>query len=218
MKRAYERVGAKSRPATGDADYLDSIVAVLSPEFAGIFSRDTVAQAVEETAARWRQAPITVFVPTLIHRFTKERLRAVALGGGRLKKEVPEVLFVCAQNAGRSQMAEALLSHHASGRVRARSAGSAPAPQVYYHVLKAMDEVKIDLADEFPKPLATEMVQAADVVVTMGCGNVCPLYPNVRYIDWDLPDPDGKELEEVRAVRDEIDARVQQLLAELLQV
>lgn len=207
----------KIRPTTGDADYVDSIINVLSREFAGTFSRDTVARVVEDTAARWRDAAITVFVPTLIHRFTRERLRAVALVGGRLKKEVPEVLFVCVHNAGRSQMGAALLAHHAGGRVNARSAGSAPAPQIYYQVLKAMDEVKIDLTNEFPKPLTHEMVQAADVVITMGCGDVCPIYPGVRYVDWDLPDPAGKELEEVRSVRDEIDDRAREFLTELLE-
>ncbi|MDP8930504.1 MAG: arsenate reductase ArsC [Actinomycetota bacterium] len=207
----------KIRPASDDGA-LDAIVEVLSREFAGTFSRGTVARIVQDTAARWRDAPITPFVPTFTHRFARERLRAVALlGGGHVSKEVPQVLFVCVQNAGRSQMAAALLAHHARGRVGARSAGSAPAPQIYYQVLKAMDEVKIHLAEEFPKPLTHQMVRAADVLITMACGDVCPIYPDVRYLNWDLPDPAEKELEEVRAVRNEIDARVREFLTELLE-
>jgi protein-tyrosine-phosphatase len=128
----------------------------------------------------------------------------------------PEVLFVCVHNAGRSQMAAALLSHHARGRVLVRSAGSAPADVVNPAVVAAMKEIGIDLAQEFPKPLTDEFVQAADVVVTMGCGDACPIYPGKRYLDWELDDPAGKGLPEVRVIRDEIDRRVQQLLAELV--
>jgi arsenate reductase (thioredoxin) len=131
-------------------------------------------------------------------------------------KDVPEVLFVCVHNAGRSQMAAALLDHHAKGRVHVRSAGSTPADQVNPAVVAAMDEWGIDLSREFPKPLTDDFVQAADVVVTMGCGDACPIYPGKRYQDWELEDPAGKPVEQVRAIRDQIDARVQQLLAELV--
>jgi arsenate reductase len=130
--------------------------------------------------------------------------------------DVPEVLFVCVQNAGRSQMAAGLLSHRAQGRVRVRSAGSDPAEEVNPVVVEAMAELGIDLRREFPKPLTDEAVRAADAVVTMGCGDACPVYPGKRYLDWKLPDPAGRDLEKVRAIRDEIDARVQELLAELL--
>jgi arsenate reductase (thioredoxin) len=129
---------------------------------------------------------------------------------------VPEVLFVCVQNAGRSQMAAGLLSHRAQGRARVRSAGSDPAEEVNPVVVEAMAELGIDLRQEFPKPLTDGAVQAADVVVTMGCGDACPVYPGKRYLDWELPDPGGRDLNEVRAIRDEIDARVQDLLADLL--
>jgi arsenate reductase (thioredoxin) len=130
--------------------------------------------------------------------------------------EIPEVLFVCVHNAGRSQMAAALLDHHAHGRVRVRSAGSEPADQINPAVIAAMAEWGIDLSRKFPKPLTDEAVRAADVVITMGCGDACPFYPGKRYEDWELPDPDGKPVAEVQAIRNEIDYRVQQLLTELV--
>ena len=130
--------------------------------------------------------------------------------------EIPEVLFVCVHNAGRSQMAAALLDHHAGGRVHVRSAGSTPADEINPAVVAAMEELGLDLSKEFPKPLTDEYVRAADVVITMGCGDACPIYPGKRYLDWELPDPAGKCLEEVRPIRDEIDRRVRELLAELV--
>jgi arsenate reductase len=129
---------------------------------------------------------------------------------------VPEVLFVCVHNAGRSQMAAALLDHHAAGQVRVRSAGSAPADEINPAVVTVMDELGVDLSKEFPKPLTGEAIQAADVVITMGCGDVCPVFPGKRYLDWELTDPAGKAAEQVRPIRDEIDRRVRALLAELL--
>lgn len=130
--------------------------------------------------------------------------------------EIPEVLFVCVHNAGRSQMAAALLDHHAAGRVRVRSAGSTPADQINPAVIAVMDEVGIDLSKEFPKPLSTEAVEAADVVVTMGCGDACPVFPGKRYLDWELPDPSGIPVEEVRAIRDRVDELVRELLDQLI--
>jgi protein-tyrosine-phosphatase len=131
-------------------------------------------------------------------------------------KEIPEVLFVCVHNAGRSQMAAALLDHHANGRVHVRSAGSDPASEVNPAVVQAMAELGIDISKEFPKPLTDEIVRDADAVVTMGCGDACAIYPGKRYLDWDLPDPASKSLDEVRPVRDEIDRRVRALLDELV--
>ena len=128
----------------------------------------------------------------------------------------PEVLFVCVHNAGRSQMAAALLDHHAQGRVLVRSAGSDPADRVNPAVIDAMAEIGIDLSKEFPKPLTDEAVRAADAVVTMGCGDACPFYPGKRYLDWNLPDPAGNAVEGVRPIRDEIDRLVRQLLDELV--
>ncbi len=130
--------------------------------------------------------------------------------------DVPEVLFVCVHNAGRSQMAAALLDHHARGRLRVRSAGSEPADRVNPAVVEVMDELGIDVSRELPKKLATEDVAASDVVITMGCGDACPIFPGKRYEDWDLTDPAGKTPDEVRLIRDEIEHRVQVLLAELV--
>ena len=130
--------------------------------------------------------------------------------------EVPEVLFVCVHNAGRSQMAAGLLKQKARRRVHVRSAGSTPADEINPRVVEAMREVGIDVSQEFPKPLTGAMVRAADVVITMGCGDACPIYPGKRYEDWELDDPAGQDVESVRRIRDEIDERVQRLVGELL--
>jgi Protein-tyrosine-phosphatase len=130
--------------------------------------------------------------------------------------DVPEVLFVCVHNAGRSQMAAALLHHLAAGAVRVTSAGSDPAEKVNPAVREVMDEIGIDLSREFPKKLTTGAVEAADVVITMGCGDACPVFPGKRYLDWQLADPAGRTAQEIRPIRDEIDARVRALLAELV--
>jgi arsenate reductase (thioredoxin) len=127
----------------------------------------------------------------------------------------PEVLFVCVHNAGRSQMAAALTQLRSNGSVTVRSAGSTPAETINPAVVEAMSELGVDLSDEFPKPLTGEAVQAADVVITMGCGDACPVFPGKRYEDWTLEDPASKDLATVRRIRDEIDMRVQALLAEL---
>jgi arsenate reductase (thioredoxin) len=145
----------------------------------------------------------------------RQRLRALAQAEGAIVNDVPEVLFVCVHNAGRSQMGAALLDHHARGRVQVRSAGSDPADRINPAVAAAMEEWAIDLSREFPKPLTDELVKAADVVITMGCGDACPIYPGKRYLDWELDDPAGQPIEVVRRIRDDIDGRVQRLLEEL---
>ena len=127
----------------------------------------------------------------------------------------PQVLFVCVHNAGRSQMAAALLDHYAAGRVEVRSAGSAPADTINPAVSDAMAEVGIDISAEQPKLLTTDAVEASDVVITMGCGDACPIFPGKRYLDWQLADPAGQGVDAVRPIRDEIDARVRGLLDEL---
>ena len=132
-----------------------------------------------------------------------------------MSSERPEVLFVCVHNAGRSQMAAALLEHHAAGRVQVRSAGTTPADEVNPAVVAAMAELGIDLSAERPKGLTDEAVREADFVVTMGCGDACPVFPGTRYLDWELPDPAGLPLERVRPIRDQIDRRVRELLDEL---
>jgi arsenate reductase len=159
---------------------------------------------------------VTTFLPVLTERFAKDRLTALARAEGVIVSHIPEVLFVCVHNAGRSQMAAALLDHHAAGRVHVRSAGSAPADRVNPAVAAALAEIDLDISKEFPQPLTDAVARAADVIVTMGCGDACPVYPGKRYLDWQLPDPAGKPLEEVRPIRDEIDRRVQALLAELV--
>ncbi len=126
-----------------------------------------------------------------------------------------EVLFVCVHNAGRSQMAAGLLAKHAGDRVLIRSAGSTPASEINLAVVQVMAEVGVDLSKEHPKPLTTDAVEASDVVITMGCGDACPIFPGKRYLDWELDDPAGKTVDEIRPIRDEIDRRVQGLLAEL---
>ena len=133
-----------------------------------------------------------------------------------MTRERPEVLFVCVHNAGRSQMAAGLMALRSGGRIDVRSAGSDPAETINPAVVEAMAEVGVDMGEEFPKPLTDDALRAADVVITMGCGDACPIYPGKRYEDWELEDPDGKSLEEVRPIRDEIDARVRALINETL--
>jgi arsenate reductase (thioredoxin) len=134
---------------------------------------------------------------------------------GRMAADVPEVLFVCVHNAGRSQMAAALLDDYADGRVQVRSAGSDPADRPNPIVVAAMGEIGLDISKEFPKPMTDDMVRGADAVITMGCGDACPIYPGKRYEDWELEDPTGKDIETVRGIRDEIAERVKALLADL---
>jgi len=131
-------------------------------------------------------------------------------------KERPEVLFVCVHNAGRSQMAAGLVKLRSRGGIHVRSAGSDPADEINPAVVEAMEELGVDLNEEFPKPLTDEVVRAADVVITMGCGDACPIYPGKKYEDWELDDPAGQDLETVRRIRDELDGRVQNLIGELL--
>jgi arsenate reductase len=191
-------------------------IASLAEEFRGIFSLETVERYVDESIDQMAGARIVDFIPLFVHRFARERLRALAQVQGTIAKDVPEVLFVCVHNAGRSQMAAALLDHHAQGKVHVRSAGSDPADQINPAVIAAMAEWDIDLGKEFPKPLTDEVVQAADAVITMGCGDACPIYPGKRYLDWELDDPAGKPVEQIRLIRDDLDLRVQGLLAELV--
>jgi arsenate reductase len=129
--------------------------------------------------------------------------------------DVPEVLFVCVHNAGRSQMAAALLEHHAGGRVRVRSAGTTPSDEIHANVVEAMAERGLDVSTARPKGLREDDVRQVDVVITMGCGDACPVVPGTRYLDWDLPDPAGKPIAEVRPIRDDIERRVLDLLREL---
>jgi arsenate reductase (thioredoxin) len=197
--------------------HIDQAAERLAQEFACVFSRETIARYMAESTDLLGEARINVFVPVLAHRFTRERLRALAQVEGKLTKTQPEVLFVCVHNAGRSQMAAELVKLRSEGRIHVRSAGSAPAGEINPAVIEAMEELGVDMSGEFPKPLTDEVVRAADVVITMGCGDACPIYPGKRYEDWELEDPAGKDVEAARRIRDEIDARVQRLVGELLE-
>jgi arsenate reductase (thioredoxin) len=197
--------------------HIDQAAARLADEFEGIFSRERIARYMAESQDLLGEARINVFVPVLAHRFARERLKALAQAEGKLTKEQPEVLFVCTHNAGRSQMAAGLMRLRSDGRIHVRSAGSTPADELNPAVVEAMEELGVDMSEEFPKPLTDEVVKAADVVITMGCGDACPIFPGKRYGDWDLEDPAGKNVETVRRIRDEIDHRVRRLVRELLE-
>ncbi|MGO4858006.1 arsenate reductase ArsC [Arthrobacter sp. 2MCAF14] len=189
----------------------------LSDRFAGVFAAETVERYVFESyTALARTAKISAYLPATTEHFANDRLAALAKSKGSIVSEDPEVLFVWVQNAGRSQMAAALLNVEAKGRIRVRSAGSMPAAQLDPAVLTAMSEMGLDLSTDYPKPLTDDVVRASDVVITMGCGDSCPIYPGKRYEDWDLTDPAGQSLETVRAIRDEIHDRVRTLVASLL--
>ena len=196
--------------------HIDQAAARLAEEFAGIFSQETISRYMAESQDLLGEARIYAFVPVLAHRFTRERLKALAQAEGKLAKEQPEVLFVCVQNAGRSQMAAGLLKLRSQGRINVRSAGSTPAGEVNPNAVTALEELGVDMSEAFPKPLTDEVVRAADVVITMGCGDACPIYPGKRYEDWALDDPAGEDIETVRRIRDELDQRIQKLIDELL--
>lgn len=189
----------------------------LGARFAGIFAAETIERYVFESyTALARTAKISTYLPATTEHFASDRLRALAKSKADVASETPEVLFVCVQNAGRSQMAAALLTVEAKGRIRVRSAGSMPAAELDPTVVSAMSEMGLDLTKDYPKPLTDDVVRASDVVITMGCGDSCPIYPGKHYEDWDLADPDGQPLETVRAIRDDIHDRVKALVASLL--
>jgi protein-tyrosine-phosphatase len=197
--------------------HLEKGLVALRDEFSGVFATETIERYMAESLDKIGSARIENFVPLFAHRFARERLRALAQADDKITKDVPEVLFVCVHNAGRSQMAAGLLNKAAAGRVHVRTAGSDPAEEINPAVIEAMDEVGVDLSEEFPKPLTDEFVRAADAVITMGCGDACPIYPGKHYEDWELEDPAGKDVETVRRIRDEIGSRVNALLDELVE-
>ena len=196
--------------------HLSVVERTVQREFEGVFSPETLERYLRESRDAFRTSTVQQFVPVMVERFARERLRALAQAQGKIEKETPEVLFVCVHNAGRSQMGAALLDRRGRGRVHVRSAGSDPVDQINPAVVEALAEIGLDVTKEVPKPLTNEVVQAADVVITMGCGDACPIYPGKRYLDWDLDDPAGRPLEEVRVIRDEIDRRVTALVDELV--
>lgn len=187
----------------------------LHREFDGVFSPQTVRLCLEESARSLLGSHVADYIPIMAYRFARERLTAAAQNEGKLPKTMPEVLFVCVHNAGRSQMAAALLDARAGGTLHVRSAGSAPAGNINPMVIEALREIGIDIGKEFPKPMTDDVVRAADVVITMGCGDACPIYPGKRYEDWEVEDPAGKDLITVRKIRDDIERRVLRLIGQI---
>jgi len=188
----------------------------LATEFGGVFASETIERFLNSSYDQFAErATLPNFLPLLAERFARQRLRALARVEGKADDGVPIVLFLCVHNAGRSQMALGWFQHLAGERAIAWSGGSEPGNEVNPAAIAAMAEVGIDITGEFPKPWTEEIVQAADVVITMGCGDACPLHPGKRYEDWELDDPAGQDVEAVRPIRDEIGTRVRALLASL---
>lgn len=188
----------------------------LARRFQGIFAAQTVERYVFESyTALGRTARIKRFLIPMTETFVRDRLVALAQSEGAIEKTVPEVLFVCVHNAGRSQMAMAMLQARGEGKVHVRSAGSEPGHELNPVVVEALEELGLDMEGHFPKPLTDDVVRAADYVITMGCGDACPVYPGKRYMDWELEDPAGQDIEKVREIRDDIGRRVDTLLAEI---
>lgn len=195
---------------------LQSAAARLHQEFAGTFGTETIGLFLETSYDQFAKRATTVtFLPIMAERFARQRLKALARVEGKAHDGLPVVLFLCVHNAGRSQMALGWFEHLARGRAVAWSGGSEPGAEVNPAAIAAMAEIGIDIREEFPKPWTDEIVQAADVVVTMGCGDACPLFPGKRYEDWVLDDPAGQDVDAVRPIRDEIGRRVRELLASL---
>jgi arsenate reductase len=195
---------------------ISSAVATLKDEFSGVFGPETIERFLVTSYDQFAgHATVATFLPLMAERFARQRLKALAKVEGKADDGVPIVLFLCVHNAGRSQMALGWFQHLAGDRALAWSGGSEPGKEVNPSAMLAMAEVGIDISGEFPKPWTDEIVRAADVVVTMGCGDACPLFPGKRYEDWELDDPAGQDVEAVRPIRDEIEQRVRHLLDDL---
>ncbi len=206
----------RTLPLAALPDAVTSVARDLAYRFASTFSPETVSRYVAESYMLLGQsARVRTHLPTLTARYAAERLDALARAEGRALRATPEILFICVQNAGRSQLAAAYLRFLAGDAVHVRTAGSAPATEVHPLILQTLDEVGVPFTDDFPKPLTDEIVQAADYVVTMGCGDACPVYPGRRYLDWQLDDPLELDSVGVSRVRDEVRAHVEALMVEL---
>ncbi|MFZ5870294.1 MAG: arsenate reductase ArsC [Actinomycetota bacterium] len=200
-----------NRPAV-----LARIAEDLAARHRGVVTREEVEDLLQDSYDRLAgTATLTTYLPVLARHFAETRIVDLAHARGQSGRAVPKVVFLCVHNAGRSQMAAALLEHHAAGRVDVRSAGSQPAGELNPSAVAALAEIGIDLRTAYPKPITDEVIRAADVVVTMGCGDSCPVVAGTRYLDWDLPDPADLPLEAVRPIRDQLDERVRGLLEEL---
>jgi protein-tyrosine-phosphatase len=188
----------------------------LQDKFKGIFGPETIERYINDSLDQLLpNSEVVSFVPILVERFAKDRLKALAKIEGKMISDKPSVIFLCVHNAGRSQMAAGWLKHLAGDRVDVFSGGSEPASSVNPAAIDAMAEVGIDIRSEFPKPWTDEIIRAADVVITMGCGDACPVYPGKRYEDWVLDDPESLGVDAVRPIRDEIRGRVEKLVAEM---
>jgi arsenate reductase len=188
----------------------------LQDKFEGIFGPETIERYINDSLDQLLpNSEVVSFVPIFVERFAKDRLRALAKVEGKMISDKPSVMFLCVHNAGRSQMASGWLKHLSGERVDVFSGGSEPASTVNPAAIEAMAEVGIDIRTEFPKPWTDEIIRAADVVITMGCGDACPVYPGKRYEDWVLDDPEGLDVAGVRTIRDEIRGRVEKLIAEM---
>lgn len=215
--------GTPSLPAGGNQPSMtalpaniESVARDLSYRFSSVFSAETISRYVAESYLLLSQrAKVRTHLVPLTARYAADRLDALASASGLVLRATPEVLFVCVHNAGRSQIAAAYLRHLAGDAVHVRTAGSEPASSVHPRVIETLAEAGIPLSDDYPKPLTDEVVQAADYVVTMGCGDACPVYPGRRYMDWELEDPLVLDDEGVRAVRDQIRQHVEDLLNQM---
>jgi arsenate reductase (thioredoxin) len=188
----------------------------LASDFEGSLNSETIERFMSESIAMLEpRATTTMWIPLLAERFTRQRLRALLRLESNATDLAPSVLFLCVHNAGRSQMAAGWMRHLAGDGVDVYSGGSEPAESVNKAAVAAMAEVGVDISEELPQPWSDEIVRAADVVVTMGCGDACPVYPGKRYVDWELDDPAGKAVEDVRPIRDDIEQRVRGLMAEI---
>ena len=188
----------------------------LAKEFSGVFGTETIERFLVTSYDQFAdRAKFDNFLPLMAERFARQRLKALAKVEGLADDGLPTVLFLCVQNAGRSQMALGWFQHLAGDRAVGWSGGSEPGVEVNPEAVKAMADVGIDINQEFPKPWTDEIVRAADVVITMGCGDACPIFPGKRYEDWDLPDPAGMKAADIGPIRDDIRARVERLIDEL---
>jgi protein-tyrosine-phosphatase len=188
----------------------------LQKQFADMFGVETIERFLYSSYDQFAgRATVPNYLPLLAERFARQRLTALARVEGKISDGKPTVLFLCTHNAGRSQMALGFFTHLAGEHAVAWSGGSEPGTEVNPAALEAMAEVGIDISEEFPKPWTDEIVQAADVVITMGCGDACPIFPGRRYEEWVVPDPAGQDIAAVRPIRDDIEERVRRLLADL---
>jgi arsenate reductase (thioredoxin) len=193
-----------------------AVAARLRHEFGGIYSPETIDAAVQDSYDKVAKGVrVTMYLDLFTERFACKWLQGCAKLEGRMAVDIREVLFVCVHNAGGSRMAAGLLNHRAGGSVKVRSAGSQPASSLSPAVVEAMAEIGVDITQEFPKPLTDDVVRTADAVITIACSDACPIYPAKIYRDWELTDPAGNSLADVREIRDDIDRRVQDLMREL---